>query len=112
MLVLGLFLSPSAFALVPENIAMNIAPWVALVGNIFLALIKMVVIPLVMSSIILGITSAEDTKTLKSLGMKIAPYFVFTTLVAVTLGILIAYGIKTRKFCISRYFELLSQLQL
>ena len=73
--------------------AFGIAPWVALAGNIFLALIKMVIIPLVMSSIILGITSAEDTSTLKSLGLKIAPYFVFTTIVAVTIGIIISYTI-------------------
>ena len=97
-IVFGLILSPSAFALVPENIAMLIAPWVALVGYVFLALIKMVVIPLVMSSIILGITSAEDTKTLKSLGMKIAPYFVFITIVSVTLWILITYGINPGSF--------------
>ncbi|MCW8953380.1 MAG: dicarboxylate/amino acid:cation symporter [Sulfurimonas sp.] len=97
-IVFGLILSPSAFALVPENIAMNIAPWVALVGNIFLALIKMIVIPLVMSSIILGITSSEDTQTLKSLGIKIAPYFLFTTVVAVTLGILISYAIQPGNF--------------
>lgn len=89
----GLMLSPSAFALVPKEIAFGIAPWVALAGNIFLALIKMVIIPLVMSSIILGITSAEDTSTLKSLGLKIAPYFVFTTIVAVTIGIIISYTI-------------------
>ena len=94
----GLILSPSAFALVPENIAMMIAPWVALIGNIFLALIKMVVIPLVMSSIILGITSAEDTNTLKSLGMKIAPYFVFTTIMAITFGVLISYLIQPGNF--------------
>ncbi|MGB3752141.1 MAG: cation:dicarboxylase symporter family transporter, partial [Arcobacteraceae bacterium] len=43
----GLLLSPTAFALVPENIAFAIAPWVALVGNIFLALIQMIVVPLV-----------------------------------------------------------------
>ena len=86
-------LSPSAFSLVPKEIAFGIAPWVALAGNIFLALIKMVIIPLVMSSIILGITSAEDTSTLKSLGLKIAPYFVFTTIVAVTIGIIISYTI-------------------
>lgn len=90
----GLILSPNAFALVPEHIAFAIAPWVALAGNIFLALIKMVVIPLVMSSIILGITSAQDTQTLKSLGIKIAPYFVFTTIVAVSIGIFIAYFIQ------------------
>ena len=43
----------------------------------------MVVIPLVMSSIILGITSANNTEVLKNIGFKIAPYFVFTTIVAV-----------------------------
>lgn len=89
--VLGLMLSPSAFALVDEKIAYAIAPWIALLGNIFLALIKMIVIPLVMSSIILGITSAGNVETLKSLGYKIAPYFVFTTIIAVALGIFITY---------------------
>ena len=39
----GLILSPSAFALVPKEIAFGIAPWVALAGNLFLALIKMVI---------------------------------------------------------------------
>lgn len=94
----GLVLSPNAFALVPSDIALAIAPWVALAGNIFLALIKMVVIPLVMSSIILGITSADNTDTLKSLGLKIAPYFVFTTIVAVSIGIFIAYAINPGNF--------------
>ena len=96
--VVGLILSPNAFALVPEDLALSIAPWVALAGNIFLALIKMVVIPLVMSSIILGITSANNTETLKSLGIIIAPYFIFTTIVAVTVGIIIAFAIKPGNF--------------
>ena len=95
---IGLLLSPTAFALVPKDIAFGLAPWVALVGNIFLALIQMIVIPLVMSSIILGITSAEDTQTLKVLGLKIAPYFVFTTIVAVTIGICITYFIHPGNF--------------
>ncbi len=90
----GLILSPSAFALIPKDIALSIAPWVALTGNIFLATIKMVVIPLVMSSIILGITSAEDTQTLKRLGSRIAPYFIFTTMVSVAIGILITFAMQ------------------
>lgn len=89
--LLGLLLSPTAFALVDEKIAYAIAPWIALLGNIFLALIKMIVVPLVMSSIILGITSAGNVSVLKNLGFKIAPYFVITTIVAVTLGIFITY---------------------
>lgn len=103
----GLLLSPSAFAIVPQKIAFAIAPWVSLIGNIFLALIKMVVIPLVMSSIILGITSAQDTQTLKSLGLKIAPYFVFTTIIAVIIGIIIAYTISPGNFVSS---EIINQI--
>ena len=94
----GLILSPSAFALVPESFAFGVAPWVALIGNVFLGLIKMVVVPLVMSSIILGITSAGSVHTLKSIGFKIAPYFVFTTIVAVTIGIAISYLIQPGDF--------------
>ena len=94
----GLILSPSAFALVPEEVALGIAPWVALPGNVFLALIKMVVVPLVMSSIILGITSSGSTHVLKSIGLKIAPYFVFTTVVAVTIGIVISYIVQPGDF--------------
>lgn len=97
-IVVGLVLSPNAFALVSKEVAFTIAPWVALAGNIFLGLIKMVVIPLVMSSIILGITSANNTETLKSLGLKIAPYFVFTTIVAVTLGLIIALYINPGQY--------------
>jgi len=94
----GLLLSPSAFALVSKDFSFAIAPWVELVGNIFLALIQMIVIPLVMSSIILGITSSDDTRTLKELGLKIAPYFIFTTIIAVTIGIIISYIIQPGNF--------------
>lgn len=87
-LVLGLFLSPSAFAIVDEKISFMLAPWIALIGNIFLALIKMIVIPLVVSSIILGIMSAKNVETLKKLGFYIFPYFILTTFVAVILGII------------------------
>jgi len=87
-LILGLLLSPSAFAMVDEKLSFMLAPWIALIGNIFLALIKMIVIPLVVSSIILGIVSAQSVETLKKLGFFIFPYFILTTLVAVFLGII------------------------
>ena len=68
-LILGLILSPSAFAMVDEKLSFMLAPWIALVGNIFLALIKMIVIPLVVSSIILGVMSAKNIETLKLYSM-------------------------------------------
>ncbi len=97
-LFIGLLLSPSAFALIPEYMALSLAPWIALIGNVFLALIKMVVIPLVMSSIILGITSADNTSTLKLLGFRIAPYFVVTTIISVSIGVIITYFMQPGTF--------------
>ncbi|WDD98634.1 dicarboxylate/amino acid:cation symporter [Thalassomonas actiniarum] len=87
----GLLLSPDALGLIEKDLAYAIAPWIALVGNVFLELIKMIVIPLVMSSIIIGITSAGDTETLKELGLRIAPYFIFTTVVAVAIGMSVSF---------------------
>ncbi|WDE05833.1 dicarboxylate/amino acid:cation symporter [Thalassomonas viridans] len=89
--VIGLILSPDTFGLIDKDTAYAIAPWIALIGNIFLELIKMIVIPLVMSSIIIGITSAGDTSTLKDLGLRIAPYFIFTTVVAVAIGMSVSF---------------------
>ena len=109
---IGLLLSPTAFALISKDLAFAIAPWVALVGNVFLALIQMIVIPLVMSSIILGITSAEDTQTLKVLGLKIAPYFVFTTITAVTIGICITYFIQPGNFVSADIINQISSTQV
>ena len=95
---MGLLLSPSGAALIPEKSAYNIAQWVALPGRIFLAMIQMVVIPLVLSSIILGISSSGSSSFLKKVGLRIAPYFVLTTTIAVVLGILIATLISPGKY--------------
>lgn len=84
---LGLLLSPSGFALLPKEAAYDAAQWVALPGQLFLATIQMVVIPLVISSIILGITSSGDASFLKKAGVRIVPYFVVTTSIAVLVGI-------------------------
>ena len=87
---IGLILSPSGMGLVPDAVAFEIASWVALPGQIFLAIIQMVVIPLVISSIALGIVSSGDLNFLKRIGLRIGPYFVFTTTVAVVIGVVVA----------------------
>jgi Na+/H+-dicarboxylate symporter len=88
--VVGLLLAPSGMALLTEEAAERAGPWIALPGNLFLSIIKMVVIPLVLSSIILGITSSGDIGFLKKVSIRIFPYFIGTTMVATTLGALVA----------------------
>ncbi|TQV74169.1 dicarboxylate/amino acid:cation symporter [Exilibacterium tricleocarpae] len=93
-LALGLILSPEGGALLPAATVLNIAAWLKLPGSIFLNLIQMVVIPLVISSIVLGVCGSGDTDYLKRAGLRILPYFVTTTTVAVTIGILLALVIE------------------
>ena len=82
----GLLLAPSGVGLLSAATATAVAEWVALPGGVFLGLIQMVVIPLVTTSIVLGLTSAGDPKFLAKVGMRIAPYFVATTTIAVAIG--------------------------
>ncbi|QPB83449.1 cation:dicarboxylase symporter family transporter [Pseudoalteromonas rubra] len=102
---IGLLLSPQGAALVSHSAAMDIAQWVALPGRVFLALIQMVVIPLVLSSIILGIAGNKDTDFLKKVGMRILPYFVTTTFVAVILGLAVVYLIEPGNYVDSGLFS-------
>ena len=61
--------------------------WVALPGEIFIALLKMIIVPLILSSVILGIASAGTLNSLKSMGIRLVPYFICTTAIAITIGI-------------------------
>ncbi len=97
-IVLGLTLSPSGGAVVTESTANLAAAWLALPGLLFLALIQMVVVPLVLSSILLGIATSGDTEFLKRIGYRIAPYFVGTTLVAVLIGATIALWVAPGQY--------------
>ncbi len=94
---IGTVLGPSV-GLVPPKTANLIGNWLAVPGQLFLALIQMIVIPLVFASVILGITASEDMEQLKKLGLRIGIYFVMTTSVAITIGICVALLIKPGQF--------------
>jgi Na+/H+-dicarboxylate symporter len=54
----------------------------------------MVVVPLVLTSIVLGIASGGSSDFLRRIGTRIAPYFVISTIVAVSIGGLLALWIQ------------------
>ncbi|MCC5981670.1 MAG: dicarboxylate/amino acid:cation symporter [Oceanicaulis sp.] len=92
----GLLLGPEA-DLIPRDTAELIGGWLALPGSIFLSLIKMVLMPLVLSSIVLGLAaSASDPAGLRASGTRLAGFVGVTTLAAAllgaTLGLTIAPG--------------------
>lgn len=62
-------------------------PWIALPGDLFIDLLKMIIVPLVLSSVILGVAGAGSLGALEKMGARIIPYFIMTTAIAITVGI-------------------------
>jgi len=59
-------------------------------GKIFISLIKMIVIPIVFSTLILGIAGVGSTKSLGRLGFKTILYFEIITTIAILVGFVAA----------------------
>lgn len=64
------------------------------VGNGFIRLMKMLVVPLVFCSLVCGAASIGDTKALGKVGGKTIMFYLFTTAVAVTIAICVATLIR------------------
>lgn len=67
---------------------------VGFIGDIWLNAIKMIIVPMVLVTIITGITSQEDTKTLGRISIRIMSYYIITTLIASVIGLVVANVIK------------------
>ena len=64
------------------------------IGVIFLNLLKFIVVPLVLFSIMAGILSMNDISKVGKLGLRALLYFMATTLFAVTLGLVVPTLLK------------------
>lgn len=89
-------------------------------GEIFIRMIKMIVVPIVMATLIVGIAGIGDVKKLGSIGLKTIIYFEIITTVAIVLGVALAnlfhpgYGIDMSllsKTDISMYEQTTSEIQ-
>lgn len=74
---LGLVLGPDAGAIEP-------------IGTIFIRLIRMIVVPLVFSSLFVGTASLGNIRKLGRIGLKTVSYYIVTTALAITIGVLAA----------------------
>ena len=63
---------------------------VAFLGNIYIALLKMLVVPLVFFSLVCGVTQLADPKEFGKLGGSIMVYYLTTTLFAAAAGVVLA----------------------
>lgn len=63
-------------------------------GDIFIRLIKMIVVPIVVSSLIVGVAGVGDMKRLGKLGGKTILYFEIVTTIAIIFGLVVANIMK------------------
>ena len=76
------------------------------VGDLFLKLIQMIVIPLIFCSIISGIASIGDVAKLKRIGAKVMGFYVVTTILSTILGLAVSHLMQPgRGFGISSIVE-------
>lgn len=68
--------------------------YISPIGQIFLNLIKLIIVPLVFSSLIVGVAEMEDVAKLGRIGLKTFLYFFFTTAIAITIGLILANALN------------------
>ena len=65
-----------------------VSNWVSPFGKIFISLLKLIAVPLVLSSLITGVASLSDLKKLSRIGGRTISIYIVTTAIAVTIGLL------------------------
>ena len=63
--------------------------WISPFGTIFINLLKLIAVPLVLSSLITGVASLADLKKLSRIGGKTIAVYIVTTAISVSLGLVI-----------------------
>ncbi|HEX6334767.1 MAG TPA: dicarboxylate/amino acid:cation symporter [Flavisolibacter sp.] len=74
-----------------------IRDWVKPFGTIFINLLKLIAVPLILASLIKGVSDLKDMSKLSSMGWRTITFYLFTTVFAVSLGLLVSNVIKPGK---------------
>ena len=95
--ITGVILGPD-LALISVSAVKNITSWLALPGQIFLAIIQMIVVPLVVASIVLGLASNNNPAAMKKNGVIALLFILISTALAAVIGITLALNIQPGNF--------------
>ena len=61
--------------------------WIKPIGSIFVKLLKLIAIPLILASLIKGISDLKDISKFKNIGLKTIGIYVITTIIAISIGL-------------------------
>lgn len=63
--------------------------WIKPIGTIFVKLLKLIAIPLILASLIKGISDLKDISKFKNIGLRTIVIYILTTVVAISIGLLL-----------------------
>ncbi|TXI67150.1 MAG: dicarboxylate/amino acid:cation symporter [Flavobacterium sp.] len=75
-----------------------IVDWVKPFGTIFINLLKLIAVPLILASLIKGISDLKDISKLSKMGGRTIGLYILTTVIAVSIGLVIVNVIKPGSF--------------
>jgi len=89
-----------AFGFVMKNLEMKgiVVDWIKPFGTIFINLLKMIAVPLIVVSLIVGLSDLKDISKLSKLGGRTVVLYLFTTVTAVSIGLVLANLIKPGEY--------------
>ena len=79
------------FALIMTNFSWGadfVSDWIKPFGNIFINALKLIAVPLILASLIKGISDLKDISKLSKMGTRTIATYIVTTVIAVSIGIL------------------------
>ena len=86
-ILIGMVLGVIAGLVAGPSSAPLLKVWVAPVGTLFINLIKMIIVPVVLASLVVGAAALGDIKKLGRVGGKIMTFYLLTTAFAVSFGL-------------------------
>ncbi|MEM1257718.1 MAG: dicarboxylate/amino acid:cation symporter [Bacteroidota bacterium] len=71
-----------------------VSDWIQPLGTIFVKLLKLIAIPLIIASLVKGITELKDISKFRNIGLRTIGIYIVTTVVAITIGLLLVNIMK------------------
>ena len=88
-MIAGIIVGYMCNQMIPDaKTAKTVAGYISLLTDIFLRLIKMIIAPLVFSTLVVGIAHLGDTKSVGRVGLKAITWFVSASLISLVLGMI------------------------